>query len=244
MYLLDEMFLKDKLTIIIPSYNEEKYIRRTLISIINQVGISNVRIIAADNHSTDGTREVIEKFNKDFYKNVEIIDGGKVAYARNRAAELVKTEYILFIDADEILYNEYNIIENMSDMVRLNLDLLTIKVKSYGDDIRTKMIFKLFNMINVIMSNWIPFAVGGYFLTRTDKFREFGGFDETVTNSEDFLLSRKYSPNKFKISRHYAGQDDRRFKKMGYFGMIRLLYRGYVNRNNIEYFRKDVGYWD
>ena len=235
--------LRDKLTIIIPSYNEEKYIKRTLLSIINQVGCYGVRIIVADNHSTDNTRKIIKKFNRDFYKDVEIIDGGRVSYARNRGAELVKTEYMLFIDADEILYNDYNIIENMDKMVKLNLDLLTVKVKSYGSDLRTSLMFRIFNITNLIMSNWIPFAVGGYFMTRTDKFRELGGFDETVNHSEDFLLSRKYSVKKFKISKHYAGQDDRRFKKMGYWGMIRLLIRGYLNRNNIEYFQKDVGYW-
>jgi len=235
--------LRDKLTIIIPSYNEEKYIKRTLLSIVNQVGCYGVRIIVADNHSTDNTRKIIKKFNRDFYKDVEIIDGGRVSYARNRGAELVKTEYMLFIDADEILYNDYNIIENMDKMVKLNLDLLTVKVKSYGSDLRTSLMFRIFNITNLIMSNWIPFAVGGYFMTRTDKFRELGGFDETVNHSEDFLLSRKYSVKKFKISKHYAGQDDRRFKKMGYWGMIRLLIRGYLNRNNIEYFQKDVGYW-
>ena len=141
------MQLKDKLTIIIPSYNEEKYIKRTLLSIINQIGINGVRIIVADANSTDNTREIINKFNDDFlYKNVEIVNGGKVAYGRNVASKLVNTEYILFIDADEILYNERNIIDNMNEMVNLNLDLLTIKVKSYGDDIRTKLMFKIFNI--------------------------------------------------------------------------------------------------
>ena len=32
-------------------------------------------------------------------------------------------------------------------------------------------------------------------------------------------------------------------KKMGYFKMIKLLLNNYRNRNNIEYFKKDIGYW-
>ena len=55
-------------------------------------------------------------------------------------------------------------------------------------------------------------------------------FDEQVTTSEDYLLSKKYSKNKFHISKKYYGQDNRRFKKMGYFKMIKLLLDNYKNR--------------
>jgi hypothetical protein len=56
-------------------------------------------------------------------------------------------------------------------------------------------------------------------------------------------LSKKYDPNKFEIVDYYVGQDDRRFKKMGYVGMVKLIVKSFINRNNLEYFRKDVGYW-
>jgi hypothetical protein len=64
-----------------------------------------------------------------------------------------------------------------------------------------------------------------------------------LRHSEDYCLSKKYNPKKFTISEHYVGQDDRRFKKMGYFGMIKLLIKSFLNRNNPEYFKKDIGYW-
>jgi len=43
------------LTIVIPTYNEEKYIARTLFAIMSQKGIKNIKIIIADAGSTDNT---------------------------------------------------------------------------------------------------------------------------------------------------------------------------------------------
>ena len=53
-----------------------------------------------------------------------------------------------------------------------------------------------------------------------------------------------YNPSKFRISKYYVGQDDRRFKKMGYIGMLKLVIQNYLHRNDIEHYRKDVKYWD
>ena len=89
-----------------------------------------------------------------------------------------------------------------------------------------------------------PFAVGGYFATSRKAFEENGKFDETVMHTEDYLLSRKYNPEKFGIIKLIpVTQDDRRFKKMGYFKFVWMLIMNYINRNDIEHFRKDIKYW-
>jgi hypothetical protein len=93
------------------------------------------------------------------------------------------------------------------------------------------------------MKKKVPFALGTYFMTTRSAFFSTDGFDETLQHSEDYHLSKQYSPKKFQISKHYVGQDNRRFLKMGYFGMIRLVISNYFNRHNIEHFKKDVGYW-
>ena len=78
------------------------------------------------------------------------------------------------------------------------------------------------------MKHWVPFAVGAFMLTRRDKFEEYGGFPAKYETSEDFFLSKQYSPKKFKIAKHYFGQDSRRFKKMGYFGMSWYLIKNFL----------------
>ena len=239
------MHIRKRLTIVIPTYNEEKYISNTIESISKQNHIYGTRVIIADNNSTDNTRNIVYQLKKQYSNiiNIELIDGGNVSKGRNNGAKITNTEYILFMDGDVILTNPNHIYDTLKDMEDNNLNLLTSKVQSYGNDIRTKFIFKVFNVVNNIISKVTPFAVGTYFMTRTNLFYMYGMFDEEVKHSEDYLLSKQYPIDKFKISNHYIGQDDRRFKKMGYTFMIVLLIKGFINRNNIDYFKKDVGYW-
>ena len=242
---LHYMHIRKRLTIVIPTYNEEKYISNTIESIIKQNHIYGTRVIIADNNSTDNTRNIVSQLKKQYSNiiNIELIDGGNVSKGRNNGAKITNTEYILFMDGDVILTNPNHIYRTLKEMKYGDLDLLTSKIKSYGKDIRTKIAFNVFNMVNGLLSKVTPFAVGTYFMTKTNLFLKYGMFDETVNHSEDYLLSKKYPVDKFKISNHYVGQDDRRFKKMGYMFMIVLLIKGFINRNNMDYFKKDVGYW-
>jgi glycosyltransferase involved in cell wall biosynthesis len=240
------MNIKDKLTIVIPCKNEEKYIERTISSIVEQYGINGTRVIIADARSTDNTRNIIYKckyIHRDII-NIELINGGKVAYGRNIASKLVNTKYVLFLDADTVLMDNNILNDSVYQMQHNHLDLLTCKIKSLGKDIRTALVFSLFNPLNKIISIKTPFAIGTFFLTRVDEFRKRNGFDETLQHSEDYALSKTYNPKRFKISKYYIGQDDRRFKKMGYLGMLKLVIQNYIHRNNIEHYKKDVNYWD
>ena len=223
--------LSDKITIVVPCKNEEDYIAHLLIHLRNQE-IEDTRVIIAD-CSTDNTREVIQSTKGDL--NVEIIDGGPVSIAKNRGAKLVTTPYILFIDADVRFFKDTVIRDSVVEMESKNLDLIGLNIKCYDHDKRAVIGFAVFNGINKILKHFSPFAVGAFMLTRRDRFEEFGGFPEGFATSEDYFLSRKYSPRKFRIIKHYFGQDSRRFKKMGYFGMATYLVKNFVNRNNKQY---------
>jgi len=225
--------ISDKITIVVPCKNEENYIAHLLMH-LRQQSIGDTRIIIAD-CSTDKTREVIEIMKGDL--NVEIIDGGPVSLAKNNGARLVNTPYILFIDADVRFFKDSVIQDAVNLIETKNLDLIGLNIKCYDKDLRAKIGFTAFNLINHVLKYVSPFAVGAFMLTRRDRFEEYGGFPEQFSTSEDFFLSRKYSPKKFKIVRHHFGQDSRRFKKMGYMGMAKYLVKNFVNRNN-------KAYWD
>lgn len=228
---MQETKLSDKITIVIPCKNEEKYISHLLSHLRYQM-IGSTKIIIAD-CSTDNTRKVIQASKCRL--NVEIIDGGPVGFAKNRGAELATTPYILFIDADVRFFYDNTIRDAVAELESNDLDLIGLNIKCYDGDTRAKVGFTLFNFVNNILKYFSPFAVGAFMLTRRDKFKEFGGFPEKFSTSEDYFLSRMYSPKKFKIMKHYFGQDSRRFKKMGYFGMVTYLVKNFFNRNNKQY---------
>ena len=225
--------ISDKITIVVPCKNEENYIHHLLDALRGQ-DIGNTRIIVAD-CSTDNTRQVIRENSCGL--NVEIIDGGPVSIAKNNGAHLVNTPYILFIDADVRFFKNTVIHDAVNTIESKNLDLIGLKIKCYDKDPRAKIGFVIFNTINNALKFFSPFAVGAFMLTRRDRFEEFGGFPEQFSTSEDYFLSRKYNPRKFRIIRHHFGQDSRRFKKMGYMGMAKYLVKNFVNRNN-------KAYWD
>ena len=227
------MKLSDKITIVVPCKNEENYIAHLLMH-LRQQSIGDTKIIIAD-CSTDNTRDVIQTMKGEL--NVDVIEGGPVSIAKNNGASLVTTPYILFIDADVRFFKSTVIHDAVDTMESKNLDLIGLKIKCYDQDPRAKIGFVIFNTINHALKFFSPFAVGAFMLTRRDRFEEFGGFPENFSTSEDYFLSRMYSPRKFRIIRHHFGQDSRRFKKMGYMGMARYLIKNFVNRNN-------KAYWD
>lgn len=227
----EKIKFSDKITIVVPCKNEENYIAHLLMHLRNQM-IGNTKIIIAD-CSTDNTREVIQTMKGNL--NVEIIEGGPVSIAKNNGARLATTPYILFIDADVRFFKTTVIRDAVEELESKNLDLIGLNAKCYDRDVVASIGFSIFNIINNVLKYFSPFAVGAFMLTRRDRFEEYGGFPEKFSTSEDYFLSRMYSVKKFKILNHYFGQDSRRFKKMGYFGMAKYLIKNFVNRNNQSY---------
>lgn len=235
------MKLSDKITIVVPCKNEETYIHHLLDALRGQ-NIGTTRIIIAD-CSTDRTRQVIQDNSTGL--NIEIINGGPVSVAKNNGARLATTPYILFIDADVRFFKPTVIQDAVNTLEYKDLDLVGLNIRCYDRDARAKIGFTAFNLINHTLKYFSPFAVGAFMLTRRDRFEEFGGFPHNFVTSEDYFLSRKYNPRKFRIIRHHLGQDSRRFKKMGYMGMAKYLIKNFVNRNNKAYWDKldSSRYW-
>ena len=235
--------LAELVTIVIPCKNEEKYIGHLLDSLSQQNGVGTVRIIIADADSTDTTLQVIKLY--DDVLNIEVIKGGPVSIGRNNGAKLVTTPYILFLDADVRLFHPSTIYDAVNKMEAFKLDLVTANIKNYGKHLRASFLFWKFNLVNEILAKKTPFAIGAFFLTRRSKFEEVGGFPNKYETSEDYILSQQYDPKKFMIIDHYFGQDERRFTKLGYLGMIWYMTVNFFNRNNLTHFEKaNVNYWD
>jgi len=227
-------------TVVIPSYNEERYIYNTLWYLSRQNLKTKIRVIICDANSTDKTLEHISKADKDFENlEIEIRTGGSVAYGRNKGAELVNTPFILFLDADSVLLNPDTISETLQNA--FEYDIIGCRQKSTVDGLQSWLTWKVFEFIRNVMPE--TFCTGCYFFISKQKFIQLGGFDETLQNSEDFWLSKQIPKSRFKLLDKYIGQDDRRFKKMGNLSFLKNIILTYLNKNNINWFRNDVGYW-
>ncbi|MCI5779184.1 MAG: glycosyltransferase family 2 protein [Lentisphaeria bacterium] len=93
------------LTICICAYNAEKYIAETLESLLAQ-SCTNFKLLVVDDCSTDRTLSIIQSFKNKGWRDFEIISlsrNGGLAHARKIAEQVVKTEFMQFVDADDLV---------------------------------------------------------------------------------------------------------------------------------------------
>ena len=120
--------MKIKISIIIPTYNDEEYILRCLDSIEKQ-DYQNYEVIVVDDESTDGTISILEKYAKNNNKiNVYFSSHNGCGTTRNIALEHATGDYILFLDSDdELLPNCLPIISK--EIEENNIDILVFDTK-------------------------------------------------------------------------------------------------------------------
>jgi glycosyltransferase involved in cell wall biosynthesis len=87
-------------SVIVPVYNGEKYISECIASVLPQLG-SGDELLIHDDGSEDGTRKLLSKWPVKL--NVSMGPNEGVSVARNRCAERAKGEYLIFLDADDLL---------------------------------------------------------------------------------------------------------------------------------------------
>lgn len=234
--------LKNSLTIVIPTLNEEQYIGGLLKDISEQSSASDIQIIVADAKSSDETIKICKSWSQSEGGplNITIVAGGSPSEGRNAGLKLVQTDYVVFIDADVRLSSKRQLFDVWYKLSTANL---LVGAKLYcPSNIISKAAHQLFNIVNHITSKYRPFAVGAFFATHTKVIRELGSWDTSLIHGEDWVLSGLYSSKNFTFSKHPVIIDDRRLKKTGYFGMFKLLLMSCIMGKS--YMQKDHGYWN
>lgn len=97
------------ISVIVPVYNAEKYIRKCLDSVTSQ-SYRNLEIIVINDGSTDSSGAVIDEYVKSESRIKAIHkDNGGVSSARNRGLEVASGDYVTFVDSDDFIENNtYN----------------------------------------------------------------------------------------------------------------------------------------
>lgn len=132
-------------SIIIPVYNVEKYIKKCLDSVFDQEN-STIQVIIVNDGSTDNSYKIIETYLK-LHQNIVYIqqENQGLSMARNNGLKFALGEYVMFLDSDD--YIEKNSVYKIYNKAnQMNLDILIFGYRKVFDDIENNS----FDMVNNI----------------------------------------------------------------------------------------------
>ncbi|MBR5598273.1 MAG: glycosyltransferase [Lachnospiraceae bacterium] len=120
------------LRVVVPCYNEEKYLEECLQSLVNQKTRYQWEVVCINDGSTDRTGEILESYTK--YDNIKIIHQENKGFSgsRNRGMQKMDCRYYMFVDADDILAE--NAIEEMLQIaMEYDADMVEGDFKTFSD---------------------------------------------------------------------------------------------------------------
>ena len=187
-----------KISIIIPAYNAQKYIKQTIQSVLQQT-YTDWELIIINDGSTDGTLEEVSNFSDSRLKIFNFPNAG-VAISRNRGMSQASGEYIAFLDADD-LWTSDKLISQLSALQANPEAAVAYSWVDYIDEsgkflyagIHTRVNRNSYEQLLVrnILEN------GSNPLIKTEACRDVGNFEQSLTPAEDWdfyvRLAKKYA---------------------------------------------------
>lgn len=177
-------------SVIIPTYNSEKTIIRALCSVNNQT-YKNYEIIIVDDGSIDNSKNIIENFftNKHIKFQYIFQENSGPSVARNNAVIHASGKYLAFLDSDDEWHKEKLQIQ-YQQITSMNISFLSSKYTLSDFDLISTKQMNSYHFKDFLLKNRTstPCTV-----VLKSLFDEVGGFDETLSYSEDYNLWLKIS---------------------------------------------------
>ncbi|MDA3862086.1 MAG: glycosyltransferase family 2 protein [Melioribacteraceae bacterium] len=175
---------KPLVSIILPTYNRENYLKRSVDSVLNQT-YKNWELIIVDDGSTDDTLSLVKSYLNKF-SNIRYFfhENRGAAYSMNIGMENGKGDYFTFLGSDdEYLANHLKLrIEYLA--AHLNLDLLHSPAKIIGDEF-VKDKYDLTKKIHLDEC-----TLGGTLFGKAEVFKKLNGFKEVNYSPESEFIER------------------------------------------------------
>ncbi len=213
-----------KISIIIPTYNEEEYLPKLLESIKSQ-DFTDYEVIVADAQSDDNTREIAKDYG------CVVVEGGLPGPGRNRGAEVAQGEILLFLDSDLELTENYlsNVVEEFESE---ELGIAITQMTPLSEKKRDKYLHDLANWFMIAVENIKPHGAGCYgIISKKELHDEVGGFDENLNFGEDTdYIERVAEISEFKVLRNARiGVSTRRLEEEGLYTLLKQYGKSTVN---------------
>lgn len=143
-------------SIIVPVFNEEKYLKQCLDSLICQTH-SNLQIICVDDGSTDSSPEILQQYAREDSRITILNQKNKYAgVARNKGFECAEGKYVMFLDSDDF-FHETLIEKTLNEAETTCADIVICGSEKYDD--KTKEYKDLSEGLNVsIIPESLPFS--------------------------------------------------------------------------------------
>lgn len=116
-----------KISVIVPVYNTEKYLKRCLDSIVNQT-FKDIEILIVNDGSTDESEKIILEYKNRLPQKIKYLkkENGGLSSARNLGIQKATGDYISFVDSDD--YLDIKLYENLRKEIEQNTDLIKFKL--------------------------------------------------------------------------------------------------------------------
>lgn len=189
-----------KISVIVPVYNVEKYLRRCIDSILAQT-FTDFEVLLIDDGSTDTSGNICDEYaEKDPRIRVFHKENGGVSSARNRGLDNARGEWICFVDSDDWIDNVH-----LYDFMSFNTDLVINGYKQISSDSNSIELIKTLDNIQVYSTKEIMSLLCNIFsfhlllgivwnkrFRRDIIIREHIYFDEDISFREDEIFVFEY----------------------------------------------------
>ena len=234
--------LNINVSVIIPVYNSEEYLRKCLDSVVNQT-LDSKEIIIINDGSKDRSLDIIREYEKK-YEFIKVIDKENegVSIARNKGIEIARGEYISFVDSDDII--EKNMLAVMFNEARANeLDIIECNFQRFEQEDKLVFIGKreiereiLKN--NDIIKSFLNFKIKGYLwnkIYRKDLLIKNNILFENIICFEDMMFNLKVAT----YAKRYMKVENNFYK----YRITRGSASYHIDKNKVKIYSTEIEKW-
>ena len=215
--------MNPQLSIIIPAYNEEKYLQKTLNSLEQQT-VHDYEVIVVANGCTDKTEEILKKINNPRLRYLSL-PKANVSVARNAGALNAQAKLLLFLDADTQLENDA--IKLILQQFSEKYSVATTKAKP---DLPSWKYSLALGLKNVYNATHLYQGCSGALLCRKDDFHKVGGYDpEIIVREHRKLILQLLQKGKYRCLPTTATTSMRRYRQWGLGKLLWFWTKQWVN---------------